>query len=136
MQSPEGGYYSSYDADSEGHEGKFYVWDREEAVRQALTTAEYGAFAAPFRTRPRRPTSKVAGTCTFSEVDEDVAKRLATDNRRNRVRCSNPRAGSCWRSATCPRLARPRRQDPDLVERPDDPRNGHRRAGIGSRRPG
>ena len=47
MQAPEGGYYSSYDADSEGHEGRFYVWDRE-AVRQALSTEEYSAFAPRF----------------------------------------------------------------------------------------
>jgi uncharacterized protein YyaL (SSP411 family) len=40
MQSPEGGYYSSLDADSEGHEGKFYVWDVVE-VRKLLTSEEY-----------------------------------------------------------------------------------------------
>jgi len=44
MQSPEGGFYSSFDADSEGHEGKFYVWNREE-VREVLTEAEYAVFA-------------------------------------------------------------------------------------------
>jgi uncharacterized protein YyaL (SSP411 family) len=44
MQSPEGGYYSSLDADSEGHEGKYYVWERDD-VRSALTEEEYEAFA-------------------------------------------------------------------------------------------
>jgi uncharacterized protein len=47
MQAPEGGYYSSYDADSEGHEGRFYVWDRDD-VRRALTAEEYSAFAPRF----------------------------------------------------------------------------------------
>ena len=40
MQSPEGGYYSSLDADSEHEEGKFYVWRREE-VAALLSPAEY-----------------------------------------------------------------------------------------------
>ena len=47
MQSPEGGYYSSLDADSEGKEGKFYVWEREE-VERLLTPQEYAATAAHF----------------------------------------------------------------------------------------
>ena len=47
MQSPEGGFYSSLDADSEGHEGKFYVWDREE-VRRALSAEEFAVFAPRF----------------------------------------------------------------------------------------
>jgi uncharacterized protein YyaL (SSP411 family) len=47
MQSPEGGYYSSLDADSEHEEGKFYVWGREE-IAALLTPAEYEAAAAHY----------------------------------------------------------------------------------------
>jgi len=32
MTSPDGGFYSTQDADSEGHEGKFFVWDRAEII--------------------------------------------------------------------------------------------------------
>jgi uncharacterized protein YyaL (SSP411 family) len=40
MQSPEGGYYSSLDADSEHVEGKFYVWSPGE-VKSLLSIEEY-----------------------------------------------------------------------------------------------
>jgi hypothetical protein len=47
MQSPEGGYYSSLDADSEHEEGKFYVWTPDE-IRARLLPDEYRAFARRF----------------------------------------------------------------------------------------
>ena len=44
MQHPEGGFYSSLDADSEGEEGRFYVWTPDE-VRALLTEPEYALFS-------------------------------------------------------------------------------------------
>jgi uncharacterized protein YyaL (SSP411 family) len=53
MQAPEGGYCSALDADSEGEEGRFYVWDRDE-IRAllapdafALVEAHYGLDGPP-----------------------------------------------------------------------------------------
>lgn len=53
MQSPEGGYASSLDADSEHEEGKFYVWTREEVAalldeeEYAVASLHYGLDKAP-----------------------------------------------------------------------------------------
>jgi uncharacterized protein YyaL (SSP411 family) len=55
MQSPEGGYYTTLDADSEGQEGKFYVWTPEE-MRTLLTDEEWRAVRLRFG---------VAGTPNF-----------------------------------------------------------------------
>jgi uncharacterized protein YyaL (SSP411 family) len=45
MRGPDGGFFSALDADSEGEEGRFYVWTPDQA-RAALSAEEY-AVAAP-----------------------------------------------------------------------------------------
>ena len=47
MQSPDGGFYSSRDADSEGEEGKFYVWTPDE-VSALLDDEQFGLVARKF----------------------------------------------------------------------------------------
>jgi len=45
MQAPDGGYYASLDADTEGEEGKFYVWTPQSARAVLRDEAQYALFA-------------------------------------------------------------------------------------------
>jgi hypothetical protein len=47
MEHGQGGFYATLDADSEGHEGKFYVWTPEE-VRGLLDEREYAVLSRRF----------------------------------------------------------------------------------------
>ncbi len=48
---PEGGFFSSLDADSEGEEGKFYVWTQEEL--QAALGPDFEFFKAAYGITPQ-----------------------------------------------------------------------------------
>jgi uncharacterized protein YyaL (SSP411 family) len=85
MQSPEGGYYSSLDADSEHEEGKFYVWHRDEV--QKLLPAQEWAVAAPHWGLDRPPNFEgkhwhlhvarsLEGSAKVAGVGLDEARRL------------------------------------------------------------
>ena len=45
MTDPQGGFYSTQDADSEGHEGKFFVWDLDE-IKSVLGEADAASFVS------------------------------------------------------------------------------------------
>jgi len=47
MRAPGGAFYAALDADSEGHEGRFYAWQRDE-VERLLTKDEYSVLALRF----------------------------------------------------------------------------------------
>jgi uncharacterized protein YyaL (SSP411 family) len=87
MTAPNGGFYSSLDADSEGHEGTFYVWTREELEKTlgddaALVLAYWGASGEPnFEGRyilhvPHEPAA-VAARASVDQSDLSEAVRTA-----------------------------------------------------------
>lgn len=51
MTNPEGGFYSTQDADSEGEEGKFFVWDPDE-IKAVLGTEAGTRFCAAYDVTP------------------------------------------------------------------------------------
>ncbi|HEV2418557.1 MAG TPA: thioredoxin domain-containing protein [Terriglobia bacterium] len=51
MTSPEGAFYSAEDADSEGEEGKFYLW-REDEIKRVLTRTEAALVTLAFNVDP------------------------------------------------------------------------------------
>jgi uncharacterized protein len=51
MTDPAGGFYSTQDADSEGHEGKFFVWDIDE-IKLVLGEADSPSFISHYNVTP------------------------------------------------------------------------------------
>jgi uncharacterized protein YyaL (SSP411 family) len=80
MQAADGGYYSSLDADSEGEEGKYYVWDRSE-VELLLTTQELTlaarrwGFDGPPNFEGRHWHARIAGEANADEMQSLAAAR-------------------------------------------------------------
>jgi len=77
LQSPKGGYYSSLDADSEGAEGKFYVWTPQQ-VEAALTPEQYRCIAPHFGLTGE-PNFEERWHLTVRETAEEIATRMDTD---------------------------------------------------------
>ena len=97
MRAADGAFYSSLDADSEGEEGKFYVWTRDE-VRALLSADDY-AVAAPHYGLDGPPNFEGhAWNLRVSAPLADVAAGLGDPARRGRAHGST-REGELVRGA-------------------------------------
>jgi uncharacterized protein YyaL (SSP411 family) len=92
MRADDGAYYSSLDADSEGEEGKFYVWTREEA-RAAVSDEEW-VVAEPHYGFDRPPNFEGrAWNPRVSEKLDVIARRAGIDELDASTRLAGARAG-------------------------------------------
>jgi uncharacterized protein len=107
----EGGYYSALDADSEGEEGKFYVWTPD-AVRAILTTDEYN-LVAPVYGLDRPPNfENHAWNLHVFRAPQTVAEKLGLDADQAAARLASARAKLLAARAT---RVRPGRDDKVLT---------------------
>jgi len=73
MTSPEGGFYSALDADSEGQEGKFYVWQKNELEK--LLGAHFKLFAEYFNVNENGYWEDGNYILLRKKSDEEIAKQ-------------------------------------------------------------
>ena len=67
MTHPDGGWYSAEDADSEGHEGKFYCWTKTELERTAHRRGSLPSSSAITASR-RKAISRITATRNLSST--------------------------------------------------------------------
>ncbi len=74
LTSPEGAFYSSLDADSEGEEGKYYVWTKAEVDK--LLGADAAVFSAYYNITAAGNWEHSNSILLRDETDEAVAKKF------------------------------------------------------------
>ena len=78
MQAPDGGYYATLDADSEGEEGQFYLWTPQQ-VQELLNAEEYTAFAVCYGLEQPANFEGRAWHLRMVAEPADLAQRLGLD---------------------------------------------------------
>jgi len=82
LRAPQGAFWSTWDADSEGHEGKYYVWDAAQ-VERLLPAADYAVFARRFGLDQApnfvEPHSEPKWHLHAYQSVDDIAKELAVE---------------------------------------------------------
>ena len=74
MTNPQGGFYSSLDADSEGEEGKFYVWKKSE-IDEALGKKDAAIFSDYYSVKPNGNWEHNNNIIHITKRPKDIARK-------------------------------------------------------------
>ncbi|MCC5944460.1 MAG: thioredoxin domain-containing protein [Bernardetiaceae bacterium] len=74
MQHREGGFYAALDADSEGEEGKYYVWETEE-LRKHISPEDFELFSTYYNIEEEGNWEEAAANILYRNGDEDYLAR-------------------------------------------------------------
>ena len=85
LTSPEGGFYSALDADSEGEEGKYYVWTKEELEKNLKD--DFALFADYYNVNERGLWEHGNYILLRNDTDEAVAERhnISVNDLQNKI---------------------------------------------------
>lgn len=75
LTSPKGAFYSSLDADSEGEEGKYYVWSKEE-IEQTLAPADAAIFNLYYQITEQGNWEHGKNILLRRKTNEEIANKL------------------------------------------------------------
>ena len=124
MTTPEGAFAASLDADSEGEEGKFYVWSLDEIV---AVLGEHDADDSLPRHYDVSAGGNFEGHNILNRLTYLPRSMDGATRRRLAAQCAHE-LPCCAVSTTGARAARARRQGAGRLERTDDRRSGQCRA--------
>ena len=87
MTDPAGGFYSTQDADSEGHEGKFFVWDLDE-IKSVLGEADSSSFVSYYNVTPggNFEGKNILNITTGTEKPSEESRRKLFEHREKRIK--------------------------------------------------
>ena len=95
LTDPQGGFYSSLDADSEGEEGKYYVWTYDEIKGAIDNEADFQVFASAYGIT-RQGNFEGKNILQRAAPDQEIGEKFGKKPEPSRIAARSPPLRTCY----------------------------------------